>query len=63
MDGQVTAGTLVCAIPNKVVVAWLTKRQAVLCQTLTDTAAIFLKPDMGPADAHGFERRVEVLVR
>ncbi len=63
MDGQVTAGTLVCAIPKNVVVAWLTKRQAVLCQTLADTAAIFLKPDMGPADAHGFERRVEVLVR
>ena len=63
MDGQVTAGTLVCAIPNKVVVAWLTKRQSVLCQTLADTAAIFLKPGMTPADAHGFEGRVEVLVR
>jgi hypothetical protein len=63
MDGQVTAGTLVCAIPKNVVVAWLKKRQAELCQTLADTAAIFLKPDMGPADAHGFERRVEVLVR
>ena len=63
MDGQVTAGTLVCAIPNKVVVAWLTIRQVVLCQTLADTAAIFLKPGMSPADAHGFEGRVEVLVR
>ena len=63
MDGQVTAGTLVCAIPKKVVVAWLTKRQAVLCQTLADTAAEFLKPGMGPADTHGFERRVEALVR
>jgi hypothetical protein len=63
MDGQVTAGTLVCAIPKKVVVAWLTKRQAVLCQTLADTAAIFLKPGTTPADAHGFEGRVEVLVR
>ncbi|MEJ7593058.1 MAG: hypothetical protein WKF77_16045 [Planctomycetaceae bacterium] len=63
MDGQVTAGTLVCAIPKKVVVAWLTKTQAVLCQTLADTTAIFLKPDMAPADAHEFELRVEVLVR
>jgi hypothetical protein len=63
MDGQVTAGTLVCAIPKQVVVAWLTKTQAVLCQTLADTAARFLKPGMSPADTHGFERRVEGLVR
>ena len=63
MDGQVTAGTLVCAIPKNAVVAWLTKRLAELCQTLADTAAVFLKSGMRPADAHGFERRVEELVR
>ena len=63
MDGQVTAGTLVCAIPKKAVVAWLTKRLAELCQTLADTADVFVKPGMGPADAYGFERRVEELVR
>lgn len=63
MDGQVTAGTLVCAIPKKAVVAWLTKRLAELCQTLADTADVFVKPGVGPADAYGFERRVEELVR
>ena len=63
MDGQVTAGTLVCAIPKKAVVAWLTKRLAELCQTLADTADVFVKPGMGPADAYKFERRVEELVR
>ena len=63
MDGQVTAGTLVCAIPKKAVVAWLTKAQVALCRTLADPADIFLKPGMSPADAHGFEGRVEVLVR
>ena len=63
MDGQVTAGTLVCAIPKNAVVAWLTKRLAELCQTLADTADVFVKPGMGPADAYGFERRVEELVR
>ena len=50
INRQVTAGTLVCAIPKKVVVAWLTKAQAVLCQALADTAAIFLKPGMSPVD-------------
>lgn len=63
MDGQVTAGTLVCAIPKKVVVAWLTKAQVALCSTLADTADVFLKPGMSPADAQGFEHRVEGLVR
>ena len=63
MDGQVTVGTLVCAIPKKAVVAWLTQAQVALCQTLADTADIFLKPGMSPADAQGFERRVEALVR
>ncbi len=63
MDGQVTAGTLVCAIPKKVVVAWLTNAQVALCRTLADTADIFLKPGMSPADVHGFECRVEGLVR
>jgi hypothetical protein len=63
MDDQVTAGMLVCAIPQNNVVAWLTKSLAELRQTLAGAAGTFLTAGMGPADAYGFERRVEELVR
>lgn len=63
MDGQVTAGIMVCAIPKLAVVDWLTKRLAELRQRLAEVTAELLKPGMGPADAHQFECRVEGLVR
>jgi len=33
MDGQVTAGTLVCAIPTHAVSDWLAKKMVEFCQT------------------------------
>jgi hypothetical protein len=63
MDGQVTARTLVCAIPRAIVFCWLMTRMVELCRMLTEVAVEFLKPGMGPEDTHGFERRVEELVR
>ena len=63
MDGQVTAGTLVCAIPKRSMGDWLMKRLAGLGQQLVEVTGRLLKPGMGSQDAHEFEHNVEVLVR
>ena len=63
MDGQVTAGTLVCAIPKAVVACWLTTRLGELCWMLAEAAVEMLSSGMGPADVHRFECRVEELIR
>ena len=63
MDGQATAGTLVCAIPKAAVVCWLMTRLAELCRMLSEAAVEILKSGMGPADVHRFECRLEELVR
>ncbi|MCA9062372.1 MAG: hypothetical protein KDA96_04920 [Planctomycetaceae bacterium] len=63
MDGQVTAGTLVRAIPKVDVACWLMTRLAELCRILSEVAAEVLKSGMGPADVHRFECRIEELVR
>ena len=63
MDGQATAGTLVCAIPKAAIVCWLTTRLAELCRMLAEAAAEVLKSGMSPADVHRFECRVEELIR
>jgi hypothetical protein len=44
MDGQVTARTLVCAIPRAIVFCWLMTRMVELCRMLTEVAVEFLKP-------------------
>ncbi len=61
MGGQVTAGTLVCAIPKVTVVDWLMRRLAELCRMVSEAAAEVLKSGMSPADVHLFECRVEEL--
>lgn len=59
MDGQVTAGTLVGAIPKVVIVGWLNKRLAQLGEVLATVAVETLTPDIGPKDARRFECLVE----
>ena len=63
MDGQFTAGALVCAIPKLPMDDWLMKRLAELRQQLAEVTARLLKPGMRPQDAHEFEQNLEVLVR
>lgn len=63
MDGQGTARWLVYAIPKAAVLACLAIRFAELSRGLCAAAAAFLTTDMGPADSHQFECRVEELVR
>jgi hypothetical protein len=62
MDDEVTAGTLVCAIPKGIVDDWLLKRFTELRRQLTETTLV-LKPGMGPEDADQFEHSVETIVR
>ena len=63
MDGQVTAGTLICAIPKRSIGDWLMKRLAELGQRLAEVTGRLLKPGMRPQDTHEFEHSAEVLVR
>ncbi len=63
MDGQGTAGSLVCAIPSVAVFSWLVTRLMSLGRELLAAANESLKPGMSPADTHQFEARVEELVR
>ena len=46
MDGQVTAGTLVCAIPKRSMGDWLMKRLTELRQCLAEVTGRLLKPGM-----------------
>ena len=63
MDGQVTAGTLVCAIPKAALLCWLRPQLAELCRSLTEVAVEVLKSGVSAADVHQFECRVEELMR
>jgi hypothetical protein len=50
MDDQVTARTLVCAIPKGIINSWLLKQFTEMGRQLTEATSI-LKPGMGPDDA------------
>ena len=63
MDGQVTAGTLVCAIPKAALLCWLRPQLAELCRSLTEVAVEVLKSGVSAADVHQFECRVEEIMR
>lgn len=63
MDGQVTAGTLVGAIPGDELKSWLTRRLEEFGRNLVTIASESLKPGMGPVDTLAFEHRVEASVR
>lgn len=63
MDGQVTARTLVCAIPKAVIVSWVTRKLDAIGKVLIETVVDFVNGDVGPADAHQLESNVEKHVR
>ena len=63
MDGQDTAGTLVCAIPKPVIVGWLNRRLAEMGKVLVEAMSEFLNAGVCPANTHRFECRAEELVR
>lgn len=59
MDGQVTAGTLVCAIPKEAAFQWLQCKLAELGRQIVEVAAVRLKPGLSPADVLSFEDDLE----
>jgi len=63
MDGQVTARTLVCAIPKAVIVSWVTKRLEAMGKVLIKTIEQFVNAEVDPATAHQLESNVEEQVR
>lgn len=63
LNGQVTAGTLVCAILKIPMGDWLMKRRAEPGPRLAEVTVRLRTPGMKPQDAHEFEHCVEVLVR
>ena len=63
MDGQVTARTLVCAIPNAVIVSWVNKRLEAMGKVLIKTIGEFVNAEVAPATAHQLESNVEEQVR
>ena len=63
MDGQVTARTLVCAIPKAVIVSWVNKRLEEMGKVLIKSVAKFVNAEVAPATEHEFECQVEAHVR
>ena len=63
MDGQVTARTLVCAIPNSAIVGWVTKRLDEMGKVLIKTIGQLVNSEVAPANAQQFECNVEEHVR
>ena len=63
MDGQVTAGTLVCAIPKAVIISWVKKRLEELGKVLVTSIETFVNAEIVPARAHEFECDVEAHAR
>lgn len=59
MNGQVTAGMLVGAIPKVVIIGWLNKRLTQVGKALAAVVEETLTPDISPKDAHRFECAVE----
>jgi len=63
MDGQVTARTLVCAIPKAVIVSWVTMRLEKMGKVLIKTIEDFVNAEVAPGNTHQLECNVEEHVR
>ena len=63
MDGQVTAGTLICAIPMSALVSWVDSRLAELGTVLVGVMQQFFSEGVCPATTHQLECRLEECVR